>query len=185
MNATSIRVGNILIIDGELARVTRTDHITPGKGNACMQVKMKNIKTGQNIERRFRSSEQVERAVLDQRKVEFLYKSDNNFYFMNHETYETLELSEEFVDEAKFFLVENMEVNLEYFEEEPLGVILPQTVVLKIIETSPEIKNATATDAKKPATLETGLVIIVPPFVKEGEKVRVKVETKEYMERAK
>jgi elongation factor P len=185
MNATSIRVGNILIIDGELAKVTKTEHITPGKGNACMQVKMKNIKTGQNIERRFRSSEQVERAVLEQRKVEYLYRQGDGFYFMNHETYETIELSEEFIGEASLFLIENMEVNIEYFEEEPLGIILPQTVVLEVVETAPEIKNATATDAKKPATLQTGLVVTVPPFVKEGEKIRIKVETKEYMERAK
>lgn len=185
MNATQIRVGNILIIDGELARVTKTDHITPGKGVACMQVKMKNIKTGQNIERRFRSSEQVERATLEQRDCEYLYKDPSGFHFMNHETYETITLSEDFVGDGKFFLVENMEIQIEYYEETPLGVLLPQTVDLKVVETTPEIKNATASDSKKPATLETGLVVNVPAFIKEGEVLKIKTETKEYLERAK
>jgi elongation factor P len=185
MIATKIKVGNILIIDGELARVTRTDHITPGKGNACMQVKMKNIRSGQNIEKRFRSSENVERAVLEQRKLEYLYSDPDGFHFMNHETYETISLPADFVGDNKYFLVENMEVEIEYYEEEALGVLSPMTVDLKVVETSPEIKNATASDSKKPATLETGLVVNVPAFIKEGEYIRVKTETKEYLERAK
>jgi len=185
MNATQIRVGNILLIDGELARVTKTDHITPGKGVACMQVKMKNIRTGQNIERRFRSSEQVERAILEQKRVEYLYSDKEGYHFMNHETYDTITLVDDFVGDAKFFLKENMEVEIEYYEEEPLGVRMPKVVTLEVVETAPEIKNATATDSKKPATLETGLTINVPPFIKIGESINVNTETKEYLERAK
>lgn len=185
MVATKVRVGHILIIDGQLARVVRIDHITPGNWNAYVQLKMKGVLTGQNIERRVRSYEQVDQATLEQKKVDYLYKDNEGFHFMDTENYETITLPEEFIGDNKFFLKENMSVQIEYYEEQPLGVMLPLTVDLKVIETSPEIKNATATDSRKPATLETGLVVNVPPFIKEGEMIKVSTDTQEYLERTK
>jgi len=182
--ATQIRVGQILQIDEELYRVTAMDHVTPGKGQAVVQVKTKNVQTGTNKELRYASSEKVERVDVMTEKKEFLYEAGGEWVFMDSQTYEQVSLNEDLVAEARPYLVANTVVDMQVFEGRVLGLELPKVVVLEITETPPEVKGATATAQTKPATLETGLVVTVPGFVNTGEKIRVDTTTGKYLERA-
>lgn len=185
IKATQIRKGMILIYNNDLNVVTDMQHFTPGKGQAGVQVKMKSIKSGSNAENRFRSYENVEKANLETRKMEYLYDDGDNFYFMDLETYDQIPINEEMIGDAKYFLLPNTPCDVSFFEEKPLSVELPATIDLKVIETTPHLKTATVTSSYKPATMETGLQIQVPQFIEEGEILRIDTRDSKYLERAK
>ena len=182
--ATQIRVGMIIRHGDEPCRVVDIVHVTPGKGRGMVQAKMKNIRSGSNVEYRFRSDERVEKIQMEENEMEFLYESDNEYYFMNLETYDQIQLPKDLLGEAVQFLVPNNRVTVQFLEGSPLGIILPLTVDLKVVETVPGMKGATATNSPKPATLETGIVVQVPQFINEGETIRVDTSTGKYLERA-
>lgn len=182
--ASQIRVGNMLLIDGELWRVTYQFHVTPGKGPAHIQLKMKNIQSGSNKESRFNPSDKVEKVDVITSKKEFLYESGGEWVFMDVQDFEQISLSEELVDEARLYLVPNTVCDIQLFEGRVVGLVLPKVVEMEITETPPEVKGATATAQTKPATLETGLVVTVPGFVNTGQRIRVDTTTGKYIERA-
>jgi len=184
INAPSIRKGMILEVDGNLWRVMKTQHVTPGKGVACMQVEMRNIETGNKTNKRFNSTERVERVTLTQRNMQYLYEDGGRFHFMDLESYEQIELDADFLEDAIPYLLPETEVIVELHDTRPLNVQLPQTVVLEVVECDATIKGQTATGSYKPGKLETGATIMVPPYLESGTKIRVNTETGEYMERA-
>jgi len=185
IKATQIRKGMILIYNKELNVVTSMSHFTPGKGQAGVQCKMKNIKTGNNAENRFRSDESVEKANLETIKMEYLYDDGDQYYFMDLETFDQIPIMEELIGDAKFYMLPNTQCEVSFFESAPLSVELPLTIELKVIETSPHLKTATVTSSYKPATMETGLIIQVPQFISEGEVIKIDTREGKYLERAK
>jgi len=185
IKATQIRKGMLLIYNGELCVVTSMMHFTPGKGQAGVQVKMKNIKTGSNAENRFRSDDTVEKAMLETRKMEYLYDDGESYFFMDNETYDQIPILEEMIGDAKYYLLPNTMCDVSFFEEKPLSVELPNTIDLKVTETEPQLKTATVTSSYKPATMETGLKVQVPQFIEEGEVLRIDTRDGKYLERAK
>jgi elongation factor P len=184
IKATKIRVGNIILLDGDLYRVHSTDHRTPGKGVACMQTKLRNLNTGNMIDKRFNSDEKIEKAFLDTVEMEYLYKDDTGYVFMNTENFEQVILADDMVGDGKDFLLANTKVFVEFYEGNPVGVEFPKTVILKVVETEPFVKRATASAQTKPAVLETGLKVIVPGFVDVDQLIKVNTETSEYIARA-
>jgi elongation factor P len=184
IKVTRLRSGNLILLDGELYHVQAVEHRTPGKGNACMQTKLRNLRTGNTMDKRFLSDEKVEKAQLDNVSMEYLYKDDSGYIFMNTENYEQVHLDEDTIGEGIGYLLPNMKVQVEFYESKAVGIEFPQTVVLKVVETEPFVKRATASSQVKPAILETGLKVIVPGFVGVDEFIRVNTETGEYVERA-
>ncbi len=182
--ATQIRKGMILEVDGGLFKVHEFTHVTPGKGQAVMQTRLRNLDTGSLVEKRFRSAESVEVAHQDNRKMQYLYQDGDLYTFMDMETYDQVGISAELLGDSLPFLLENMEVTVVYVSERPLSVDLPGTVEMEVIETEPALKGATAAAQTKPATLQTGLVVQVPPFVNQGDRIRVDTNTGEYLTRA-
>ena len=160
-------------------------HITPGKGQASVQTKMKNIKTGTNAENRFRSGETAIKASLDSKAMEFLYQDGDEFYFMDTETFDQIPINIEMLGDDRYYLLPNTKVTINFYQGQSIGVELPATVVLKISETEPALKSATVTSSFKPATLETGLKTQVPPFISEGESIKVDTSDGKYLERSK
>ena len=185
MKATHIRRGNILRHNGNLYRVLLMDHVTPGKGRAHVQTKLRNIIDGTQTEVRFRSDGTVERVSLEQKQMQFLYQDSSGFHFMDVESYEQTILSQESLGDATDYLVPDSMIQVESFEGKPLGVELPPVVELKVVETMPGIKDATASAQRKPATLETGKVIQVPAFIEQDERIRVNTQDGTYAERVK
>ncbi len=185
MKATQLRKGNVVQIDGVLYRVLVMDHVTPGKGRAHIQTKLRNLMDGSQSEMRFRSDEDVERVSLEQKQMQFLYSDQLGFHFMDTSTYDQFTLSEEVMAEAKPYLIADAVIQLQWFEDKPVTVELPPTVDLKVVETPPTVKDATASAQRKPAKLETGLVVQVPAFIEEGEMIRVSTLDASYSERVK
>ncbi len=183
INALQIRVGNILEIEGSLYKVSYTQHVTPGKGVACMQTKMKNIMTGKNLEKRFRSADKVEKADVMDRNMQYLYEDQEGFIFMDLETFDQITISKDLVGDSAVFLVDEGEYSVSFYDENPVGVNFPNSVDLKVVVAPPEVKKATATSSLRPVELENGMTVNVPVFIKEGDVVKVNTETKEYMER--
>jgi len=172
-----IKLGN------DLFRILDLHHLTPGNKRAHIQARMRNIRTATLNDHKFRAEEDVERAVLDEREMQYLYNDGDHFYFMDTSSYEQINISAEALGDSKDYLVADATIRVEFYGEEPVGIELPQTVDLVVKETVPGIKGATASAQVKPATLETGLVVQVPPFVNEGDKIRVNTETGEYQSR--
>ncbi|MBN2424704.1 MAG: elongation factor P [Calditrichaceae bacterium] len=185
LKAIQLRKGNIIKIDNELLIIADFVHITPGKGQAVIQAKLKNIRTGTNAEKRFRPDEAVEKADLQNRRMEFLYDDGSFFHFMDKENYEQIALSDEFVGDGKYYLLPNTDVDVSFYNNDAIGIELPLSVDLKVIETEPNLKTATVTTSYKPATLETGLKTQIPPFIEEGEIIRIDTRDGKYLERAK
>ena len=183
MKATLIRKGQLVRIDGTIYRVLNMDHVTPGKGRAHVQTKLRNIQYGTQTEMRFRSDQDVERIALESKQMQFLYKDPQGYHFMDTATYEQVALGEEALAEATPFLVPDAVIDLQWFEGKPVSVELPPVVDLKVVETPPAVKDATASAQRKPATLETGLVVQVPAFIEEGEMIRVSTSDASYAER--
>jgi elongation factor P len=184
LRVTKLRTGNLIIMDGELYRVHSVEHRTPGKGNACMQTKLRSVKNGNLVDKRFLSDEKVEKAELDNVEMEYLYHDGTGYVFMNTSTFEQLVLNEDVIGEGTGFLLPNTKVKIDFYNSEPVGIEFPLTVVLKIVETEPFVKRATASGQTKPAVLETGLRIIVPGYLSVDELIRINTETMEYVERA-
>jgi elongation factor P len=172
-----IKVGN------DLFRILELHHLTPGNKRAHIQVRMRNIRTSALADYKFRAEEDVERAILDEREMQYLYNDGDAFYFMDTSSYEQIHITSEALGDSKDYLIAEMLIRVEFYDVEPVGIELPPTVDLTVKETVPGIKGATASAQIKPATLETGLVVNVPSFVNEGDKVRVNTETGEYQSR--
>jgi elongation factor P len=185
MNANSIRRGMIIIYNGEPHRVLDFQHRTPGNLRAFVQVKLRNIRNGSSSETRFSSTENVERATLEQHEMEYLYSDGDLYHFMNTETYEQIGLTDEQLGDATGYLSEGLKIQVELFDGTPIGIELPAVITLEVIETEPELKGATASNSNKPAKLSTGVTIMVPPFIKQGDMVRVDPNEGRYIERAK
>lgn len=184
INAIDIRPGNILEHKGKLWAVTKIMHTQPGKGGAYMQVEMKDIKSGTKLSERFRSSENVERARLDQKSFQFLFIEGNNLTLMDMESYEQILVNKDILGDQEPFLQDNMMVTVEFHESEPISATLPDTVILEVTEAEAVVKGQTASSSYKPAILENGVKIMVPPFIGSGDKLVVKTATAEYVKRA-
>jgi len=183
MTAKDIRRGMVILYSGVPHRVLDCQHRTPGNLRAFVQAKIRNLQTGLSNEVRFSSTEAVERVTLEQHEMEYLYADGSTHHFMNTETYEQIELDDEALGDAISYLVPGCKIRVETYEGRSIGVEVPQVVELTVVETSPEMRGATASNSPKPAKLETGLMVQVPPFVKEGDRVRVDTNTGAYMER--
>lgn len=185
INATQIRKGMIILRDGDLYRVLETTHVTPGKGQALMQTKLRRLNDQTLHDFRFRSKERVEQAYLETTAMEYLYAEGSEYVFMNTETYDQIKLSEEVLGDGVFYLVPNVVFSIEMYEGDPVGVTPPMTIELQVTKTAPYLKGATQSASNKPATLETGLTINVPQFIKEGDILRIDTRDNKYLERAK
>jgi len=185
MQANDIRRGMIIIYNGTPHRVMDFQHRTPGNLRAFVQAKLRSLKTGSSTEVRFSSTENIERASLEEHDMEYLYSDGDMHHFMNTETYDQIALDNEALGGATDYLVPGTRIQVEFFEGAPIGVELPPAVELRVIETPPELKGATASNGPKPAKLETGVTVQVPPFIKEGDKIRVDPSKGVYLERAK
>jgi elongation factor P len=185
INGTQIRNGMFLVFKDDLCQVTAVDHITPGKGVACVQVKMKNVQTQANVEYRFRSNEKVEKAIIDTREAQYIYDKGSDLVFLDQESYEEIILSEEMLGETRKFLLHDAMVKIEFFKGQPIGVEPPRAVELKVTDTEPPFKGATAAGGSKRAELETGLVVSVPQFIETGDVVVVDSVECNYLERKK
>jgi elongation factor P len=184
IDATKLRVGMVIMHNGELYRMTSVTHVTPGNWRGMVQTKMRSLRSGNSTENRFRSEDKVERVTLEQHEMEYLYSDGDQFHFMNTENYEQIALSAEDLGDAAKYLMPNLRINVEFHEGTPIGVSLPKTLDLKVTETAPGLKSATVTNALKPATVETGLVVPVPNFIDVGDVITVDTETGAYVSRA-
>jgi len=185
IQATLLRPGMAILHDGNFCRVMSVQHTTPGNKRGFVQAKLRNLQSGNSYEHRFRSEDRIEKASLEEREMEFLYASGDQYHFMNTETYEQMALSPDTLGEAIKYIIPNTTVMVEFFEDQAIGIDLPTTVDLKVVETPPGMKGATASGSGKPATLETGLQVTVPQFVEIGEVVRIDTNEGKYLERAK
>ncbi|MBW8880575.1 MAG: elongation factor P [Asticcacaulis sp.] len=185
INANTIKPGMILEYQNGLWTVVKTEHVKPGKGGAFAQVEMKNLVTGTKLNERFRSDDTVDRAVLEQRDHSYLYEDGDMLVFMDQANYEQISLSKEWVggDQVQY-LHDGMIVVIEFHDDKPIGMSLPDTVVLEVMETEPTIKGQTASSSYKPALASNGMRVMIPPFMSAGEKIVVSTETGEYMRRA-
>ena len=184
INGNEIRPGNVLEHNGGLWAAVKVDHVKPGKGGAFAQVEMRNLRNGSKLNERFRSADKVERVRLEQRDMQFLYEDDGMLIFMDTETYDQVELSVDLLGDRRPFLQDGMTIVVEFHEEEALNATVPQKVTCKIVETEPVVKGQTAANSFKPATLDNGVKVMVPPFVGQDEDIVVNTETMEYAERA-
>ena len=182
--ATQLRPGMVIKWNKDLFSIFKMEHRTPGNLRGFVQVKMRNFKTGTMVEHRFSSEDKVERASLEEHEMEYLYDDGEFFYFMNTETFEQMHLTKDLLGDATYFLIPSIKLAVEFYEGKPIGVKLPPAVVMTVMETEPGIKGATVSNVTKPAKLETGLVVQVPPFINEGEKVRISTAEGTYQERA-
>ena len=185
MKATQVRKGNTVRIDGVLYKIMTMDHVTPGKGRAHIQTKLRKILDGTQTEKRFRSDEDIERVVIETKQMQFLYGDSEGFHFMDTPSYEQIHLTADTLGNAVQYLIPDSTINIEWFEENAIGVDLPPVVALKVVETPPGVKDATASAQRKPATMETGLIVQVPSFINEDEVIRVNTVDGSYAERAK
>jgi len=182
--ATQMRPGMVIKHNNDLHSVFSVEHRTPGNLRAFIQAKLRNLRTGAMFEHRFRSSDPIDKITVDQIQMEYLYQDGENHVFMNTENYEQLHLGKDVLGDAVDYLTPNLQISVEFYDDKPVGVELPQTVDLKIVETEPGLKSATASSVTKPAKTETGLVVQVPPFINEGETIRVDTSEGAYLSRA-
>lgn len=185
IDATQIRKGMIIIMNGRLFRVMEMQLITPGRWKAMVQTKLRDILDGSQTEHRFRSEERLEQAYLEEIEMEFLYKQGDDYVFMNLQNYEQLTLTDKTIGDGVKYLLPNTVIKVELFEAKPVGVELPNSVDLRVVSTQPRLKGASQTSMYKPATLETGAVVLVPEFVEQGETIRVDTRDDKYLERVK
>jgi elongation factor P len=184
ISSTQLRPGMVIKFNNELYTIFKMEHRTPGNLRGFVQVKMRSIRSGSMTEHRFSSEDRVERAALEEHEMEYLYDDGEYYYFMNTENFEQMHLTKELLGDSVEFLVSQLKVNIEFYEGKPISVELPPTVDLKVIETEPGMKGASVSNVTKAAKLETGLVVQVPPFINEGEKIRVSTSEGTYQERA-
>jgi elongation factor P len=184
IQATRLKKGMLIKMGAELLRIMELHHLTPGNKRGHVLCKLRDIRSDRLVDHKFRSEDDVERAILDEHEMQFLYREGDLFHFMNTETYEQIHLSTDVLGDNALYLLPESLINVEFYETEPVGIHLAPTVDLKVTDTSPGIKGATASAQVKPATLETGLVVNVPAFVNTGDVIRINTETGEYLSRA-
>lgn len=184
ISVNDVRNGTNIELEGQLFKVIEFLHVKPGKGAAFVRTKLKNIRTGGVVERTFNAGERVNKADLDRREHQFLFQATNEYTFMNNETYEQVTLNEETLGDQRFFLLENMQVNILFYGNEIIDVELPNTVELEVVETDPGFKGDTATGGSKPARTQTGYTINVPLFINTGDKLKIDTRTGAYLGRA-
>jgi elongation factor P len=179
-----MRPGMVIKHNNDLHSVFSVEHRTPGNLRAFIQAKLRNLRTGAMFEHRFRSGDAIDKITVDEEKMEYLYQEGDAYVFMNTENYEQLHLNRDVLGDAVEYLIPNLQISVEFFNGKAVGVGLPQTVELQIVETEPGLKSATASSVTKPAKTETGLVVYVPPFVNEGDRIRVDTSDGSYLSRA-
>ena len=184
IKATQLRPGMVIVHDGDLYTVHSVDHRTPGNKRGAMATKMRNMRSGSIIDYRFRAEDSLERAVLDENEYEYLYSDTAGYHFMHTETFEQIHLPGDILGDAVHYLIPNLVLKLEFYEGKPLGALLPDTVDLTVVDTEPTVQKATASAVTKAAKLETGLTVMVPPFVNNGDKVKVDTAEGRYIQRA-
>ena len=182
--ATQMRPGMIIKHNNELHAVFSVEHRTPGNLRAFIQAKLRNLRTGAMFEHRFRSPDPIDKINVDETEMEYLYNDGDGYYFMNTENYEQLHLTRDILGDAVDYLIPNLQIRVEFYNGKAVGIELPQTVELTVLETEPGLKSATASSVTKPAKTETGLVVQVPPFINEGEKIKVDTAEGVYLSRA-
>ena len=183
ISANEIKIGMLLEYKNDLWEVLKTQHVKPGKGGAFNQVEMKNISNGTKLNERFRSSESIEKAIVEEIKFSFLYQDQNDFNFMNIKSFEQINVSEKIVGEKSKMLSENLEVIIKFFDERPLSIELPNQIDFDVINTDASMKGQTVSSSYKPATLNNNLKIQVPPFINVGDKVTIDTRTLEYIKK--
>ncbi|MHB8283453.1 MAG: elongation factor P [Caulobacteraceae bacterium] len=184
INGNAIRPGDVIEHQGGIWVSVKTSHVKPGKGGAFAQVELKNLIDGRKLNERFRADDKVEQVELERADFSYLYDSGDALVFMNQETYEQVELSKAFVGDQAQFLQEGMKVKIASHEERPIGLTLPETVVLEVVEAEPTIKGQTASSSYKPAVASNGMRIMIPPFMDVGERILISTDTGEYLRRA-
>ena len=184
INGNEIRPGNVIQHNGELWVAVKLQHVKPGKGGAFAQIELKNLLNGSKLNERFRSADKVERVRLEQTDYQFLYESDDMLVFMDTDSYEQIELQADFIGDRAAFLQDGMMVVVEMHEDKPIGVRLPDQVTLEVVETEPVVKGQTAASSNKPAVLENGVRLMVPPFIATGDKIIVETTEVTYLKRA-
>jgi elongation factor P len=183
IQATRLKKGMLIKLEQDLYRILELQHVTPGNLRGFVRVKLRNLRNGALADQRLRSEDVIERARLDERKMQYMYNDAAGFHFMDTTSYEQISLSEEVLGDMTGYLVAETTISVEYYGSEPVGIELPSTMDLIVVDTMPAIKGATANAQLKPATLETGLIVPVPPFVATGDRIRVNTETGEYQSR--
>ena len=183
INAGEIRVGMLLEYKNDLWQVLKTQHVKPGKGGAFAQVEMKSVGKNTKLNERFRSSETVEKASLEETKFNYLYDDENNYYFMDPKNFEQIEIKKELVGNQGKLLTENLEVSVSFYNDEPISIELPNQVQCKIETTDVALKGQTVSSSYKPATLENGLIIQVPPFIEAGDEIVIDTRNLEYVKK--
>jgi elongation factor P len=184
MQANDLRPGMVIKHNNELFSIYRAEHRTPGNLRAFVQARIRNLRTGAISDHRFRSTDDVERAIIDETEMQYLYSDGDSYCFMNTQTFDQVHLHKDVIADRAQFLVPDVMLKVEYYDGHPIDIQLPPTVDLKVVETEPGIKGGSATNVGKPAKLETGLVVQVPPFIGEGETIRVDTIDGKYLERA-
>jgi len=182
--ATQIRRGMVIVFQGEPCRVVEFRHHTPGNLRAMIQTKLRSLRSGSSFEHRFRSVDTIERAALEQHEMEYLYSDGSHHHFMNTENYEQVALSDDELGDSAPWLFPGLKIQAEFYEGSPIGIDMPPSVELTVTQTEPSLKGATVSNVNKPATLENGVTITVPPFVNEGDRIRVDPSEGRYIERA-
>ncbi|HEX8368971.1 MAG TPA: elongation factor P [Pyrinomonadaceae bacterium] len=185
LSANDIRKGMVIVFEGAPCKVMEFRHHTPGNLRAMVQARLRNLRTGSSFEHRFRSNDTLERATMEQHNMEYLYSDGSQHHFMNAETYEQIALSEEDLGDAAQWLMPGLKLEVEFYEGSPIGVKLPDSMELTVTETDPVLKGATVSNSNKPAKLENGVTLTVPPFITEGERIRVNPTESRYIERVK
>src|SRR4051812_21256402 len=184
IQATRLKKGMLVKVENDLFRVLELQHVTPGNLRCFVRVKFRNIRSGNLSDQKLRSEDTVERATLDEREMQYLYQDGDDYYFMDTTSYEQIHINSEALGDSTNYLKPEMTIKVEFYGTEPVGIELPQTVDLKVLDTVPGIKGATASNQVKPAKVETGLVVSVPPFINNGDVIRVSTDTGEYLARA-
>lgn len=184
LQSTKLRPGMVVKFNNDLFSIFSVNHRTPGNLRGFVQARMRNLRSGSMIEHRFSSEDWVEKAQLDEHEMEYLYDDGEFYYFMNTASFEQIHLTKDLLGEAVHYLIPNLKVHVEFYEGKPLSVELPATVDMQVVETEPGLKGASVSNVTKPATLETGLIVQVPPFISTGEKIRVNTSEGTYQERA-
>ncbi|HBN94902.1 MAG TPA: elongation factor P [Firmicutes bacterium] len=184
ISVNDLRTGVTVELEGDIYSVVDFLHVKPGKGAAFVRTKLKNIRTGASVERTFRAGERIARAHIESRQMQYMYNADGEYFFMDMETYDQIALNEGDLGDAPKYLLENMAIGIQFYENQAVGVDLPTTVILQVTQTEPGFKGDTAQGATKPATLQTGITVQVPLFVEQGEMVKIDTRSGEYLSRA-
>ncbi len=184
IQASQLRSGMCILFGGDIVRVMTVQHVTPGNWRGFVQARMRNLRSGNSFEHRFGSTEKVERAILDTEPMEYLYSDPSGHHFMNQTNYEQVTLDDEILGTSMLYLLPNTVLKVDFYDGSPVGIELPNTVTLAVVETDPPLKGATASASYKPAKMETGLVVQVPPFIEPGTKIIIDTREDKYLSRA-